>query len=133
MTARAGAARSNEIVWAGSGIVIHNSEKLDLINAVTEQGAIYVPVGMTIKSVRSRVRTACGTAAGLAQLKGIVKGGTAYAQQSHATTDVAGTTFEWVLTDAVVPAGEVLFFAGDGGATTTGDCDVIVVLVPAEG
>lgn len=124
--------RSTEIAWAGSIPLVINSEKLDLVNAVTEQGAFYCPVAMTIKSVRSRVRTACGTAAGLAQLKGVVKGATAYAEQSHATTDAAGTEKEWTITDANVPAGEVLFFAGDGGATTTGDCDVTVVLVPRE-
>lgn len=123
-------ARSSKVEWDGAGIIIKNSGKLDLINAVAEQNGFLVPFAAEIVSVRSRVRTACGTAAGLAQLKGVEKGATAYAEQSHATTDAAGTDIEWTITDANVPAGEVLYFAGDGGATGTGDVDVTVVLRP---
>lgn len=130
MTARAAGIRSIEVQWSGASNLVFGSAKLDLINAVTEQGAVLIPFDATIKEVRSRVRTACGTAAGIASLKGVEKGGTAYASQSHATTDAAGTDLTWAIADADVPAGEVLFFAGDGGATATGDVDVIVVLVP---
>ena len=120
--------RSDKIqVSKGGQPIIHNSGLLDLVTAVTEQNAILVPFDATIVSVKSRVRTACGTAAGLAAVEGVEKG-SAYASQSHDTTDAAGTEFEWTLTDAVVPAGEVLYFTGDGGATTTGDVDVTVTL-----
>lgn len=124
-------ARSSAIEYDGAGIQIKSSGLLDLVDAVTEQGGFLVPFAATIKEIRSRVRVACGTGPGVASLKGVEKGGTAYASQSHATTDTAGTDFLWTITDAVIPAGEVLYFAGDGGATSTGSVDVTVVLIPA--
>ena len=130
--AKLGEGRSSAIEWDGAGIIIHNSGVLDLVNAVTEQGGFLVPFAATLKAVRSRVRVACGTAAGTASVKGVEKGATAYASQAHDTTDAAGTDFDWTITDAVIPAGEVLYFAGDGGATSTGSCDVTFVLVPRE-
>lgn len=123
--------RSSAIEYDGAAIIVHFSGKLDLVSAVTEQAGFFVPFPCTIKEVRSRVRTACGTAAGTAQLKGVEAGATVYAEQAHATTDTAGTEFNWDIDVADVPAGEVLYFAGDGGATATGNCDVTVVLVPA--
>lgn len=125
-------ARSSAMEYDGAAIIIHNSGVLNLVDPVAEQAGFLVPFAATIKEVRSRVRVACGTGPGLAQLKGVEKGGTAYAEQSHAITDAAGTDLVWPIADAVVPAGEVLYFAGDGGATGTGSCDVTVVLVPAQ-
>lgn len=110
-------------------MLVH-SGKLDLVDAVAEQGAVYIPFDATIVAIRSRVRTACGTGPGTASLMGVVKGVTAYAAQAHATTDDAGTELDWTIDTADVAEGEVLYFAGDGGATTTGDCDVTVVLIP---
>lgn len=128
--ARSPAVRSNEVQWSGAGILVINSGKLDLVSAVTEQNGFLVPFDATILSITSRVRTACGTAAGVASVKGVEAGGTAYGSQSHDTTDAAGTDFAWTVSVSAVPKGEVLFFAGDGGATGTGDCDVTVVLAP---
>lgn len=122
--------KSSRVEYDGQAMVVHFSGKLDLVNAVTEQAGFLVPFAATIVSIKSRVRTACGTASGTASVKGVEKGATAYASQAHATTDAAGTDLDWTISTADVPAGEVLYFAGDGGATTTGDCDVTIVLVP---
>src|SRR4030066_1838511 len=102
MTARAAGIRSIEVQWSGASNLVFGSETLDLINAVTEQGAVLIPFDATIKEVRSRVRTACGTAAGNDSLKGGEKGGTANASPSHATTDAAGTDLTWAIADADV-------------------------------
>lgn len=126
------AVRSNEVQWNGVMPMVKHSGVLDLVTAVTEQGAFFVPVGMKIKEIKSRVRAACGTAAGVAGLYGVAAAAN-YATQSHATTDAAGTIKTWTITTEDVPAGEVLYFTGDGGATSTGSVDVTVVLVPANG
>lgn len=125
--------RSDAIeVSLGGQPLCKSSGKLDLVSAVAEQAGFLVPFAAEIVSVRSRVRTACGTAAGTASLKGVKKGATAYASQAHDTTDAAGTDFEWTVGTTAVPKGEVLYWAGDGGATSTGDCDCVVTLRPAK-
>lgn len=132
--AKSPAVRSSEVQYDGAGmLLVISSGKLDLVNAVAEQGAFLVPFDAEIVEVRSRVRTACGTAAGLAELKGVEAGATVYASKSHATTDAAGTDLVWTTAVSFVPKGEVLYFAGDGGATATGDCDVTVILKPKAG
>lgn len=106
-----------------------NSGLLDLVTAVTEQNAFYFHVPMEVVEIRSRVRTACGTAAGTAQV-GKVGDADFFGLQAHDTTDAAGTEFTWTLLNTLIEAGDVLYFNADGGATTTGDCDVTVVVRP---
>lgn len=123
-------ARSDKIAPSKAGVtMIHGSGLLDLVAAVTEQGALYVPFDATIVSIRSRVRTACGTGPGVAKV-GKQGDDDFFGLQSHATTDVAGTEFEWTLINTDVAAGDVIIFSGDGGATGTGDCDVTILLAP---
>lgn len=124
------AVRASEVQY--DGVVppfIHGSGLLDLVTAVTEQGALYFPDAMEIVSIRSRVRVACGTAAGTAQV-GTPATPTYFGTQAHATTDAAGTEFIWTLSQTLIPAGTVLVFSADGGATTTGSCDVTVLCRP---
>lgn len=124
--------RSDKIlVSQGGQPIVHGSGLLDLVTAVSEQAGLYVPFDATIVSIRSRVRVACGTAAGDALL-GSVKNADAdyFGVQAHDTTDAAGTEFEWTIINADVDAGDVIYFSGDGGATSTGSCDVTVTLSP---
>jgi hypothetical protein len=108
---------------------LKGSGLLDLVTAVTDQGALFFPVAMEIISIRSRVRVACGTASGTAEV-GTPADPDYFGTQAHATTDAAGTEIEWTIINSLIPAGTVLAFSANGGATSTGSCDVTVVCRP---
>lgn len=125
-------ARPQDIQQTAGGSLVPfaiNSGLLDLVTAVPEQNAFYFHTPMEIVEIRSRVRTACGTAAGTASVGKVGTSGH-FGSQAHDTTDAAGTEFTWTLTNTLIEAGDVLYFEGDGGASTTGDCDVTVVVRP---
>lgn len=123
-------ARASEVQYDGAFCPMPVvSGLLNLTTAVTDQGAVFFPVAMEIESITSRVRVACGTAAGIAEV-GTPADPDYFGTQAHATTDAAGTILYWTVINALIPAGEVLTFSSDGGATTTGSCDVVVVVRP---
>ncbi len=124
------AVRSGDIAYNGAlPPFAINSGLLDLVAAVSEQNGFYFPVAMEVVEIRSRVRTACGTGPGTAEV-GKVGDADFFGTQAHATTDAAGTEVVWTLLNTLIEAGDVLYFSGDGGATTDGDCDVTVIVRP---
>jgi len=107
-----------------------NSGLLDLVDAVTFQNGVYFPFAAKIVAIRSRVRVAPGTGAGTATV-GIVSDTDKFGTQAHAIAAAAGTQYTWeILNSGLIVAGDVVGFAGDGGSTTNGSCDVAVFWIP---
>lgn len=130
--AKAMVAKASEVQYDGAFCPIPvGSGLLDLTSAVADQGALFFPVAMEIESITSRVRVACGTASGTAEV-GTPADPDFFGTQAHATTDAAGTVLYWTVINSVIPAETVLTFSGDGGATTTGSCDVVCVVRPVD-
>jgi len=123
--------KSSSIQYDGPMPMVIHSALLDLVTAVTEQAAVLIEQSMTIKSIRSMVRVAAGTASGTAYL-GTIADPNAYAEQAHATTDAAGTLFDWTLILATIPENTVVVWGADGGSTSTGSVDCTAILVPLE-
>jgi len=108
------------------------SGKLDLVTAVAEQAPYYFPFRAKLLAAQIRVRTQLGTGAGIVGLGKFGAGASAtyFASNTVPITDVAGTVRIVTLTQSLAVPGDVFYFNGDGGATTTGDVDVWTVWVP---
>ncbi len=126
-------ARADRLQIAANGEMprIIHSGKLDGVTAVAEQAAHLIPFRARIINAYLRVRTAAGTAAYEVRI-GKQGDDDFFAKVSVPTTAAAGTIIPVapILVD-IIAKDDVLMFAADGGATTTGDCDVVVVIEPA--
>lgn len=120
-------------VPGGTPVFMHHSGLLDLVTAVTAQAPILIPFRAQIIAAGSRVRVQCGTGPGVAAI-GTIAAATAFTVFTLATSDAAGATQEQLaatmVTTAIIPAGSVVQFSADGGATSTGGCDIWFAYVP---
>lgn len=109
-------------------MLVH-SGKLDCVTAVTEQAAHLIPFRAKLVGGRVRVRTAMGTGAAIVKV-GKQGDDDYFATQSLATSDASGTVYDLTFVQTIVEKNDVITFAADGGATTNGDADITLVLVP---
>ncbi len=100
---------------------------LDGVGAVSNQAPHYFPYGGTIRSIWVRVRTAMGTAAAEIRV-GTLADADYFGLLSVLTTYAAGYQQKMTILQAAIVPGTILVFGGDGGATGTGDVDVLVIV-----
>lgn len=119
MSTRSPAVRSSDIQFNGQALVLHSSGDLALDAASTLNAGFYFPYGGELQEVNIVVQEACGTAAATFEV-GTLADQDYFATQSIATTDALGTTFKATLLQTLIVPGTTVYFATDGGATTTG-------------
>ncbi len=142
-------ARASEIQHDGAALLIpglgdagipvgvpvfhHPSGLLDLVAAVTTQGAIMIPFRAKIIAAGTIVRAQAGTGPAEVYI-GTIADPDAFALFTIATADAVGAVQEHTgveLLGSIVPAGTVVHFSANGGATSTGGVDVYFIYVPA--
>lgn len=103
---------------------------MDGVTAVVAQNPTLIPFRARIVGFYGKIRTVAGTAGYIIGL-GTVADTDAFGTITTVIGDVAGTIVQGVVTDPIIPKDTVVVFTGDGGATTTGNIDVVVLLEPA--
>lgn len=121
---------------AGAPVFMHNFGGLiDAVNAVAAQGALLVPFRAKIIYAKIRVRVQLGTGAAVIDL-GSTADTDRFVSKSVPITDAAGTTYEFIddddfATSRIILENSVICATGDGGATSTGSVDAMILFAPA--
>lgn len=146
------AVRSDQIIMAGSGLLLpgaahlpagapvlaHNFGGLiDAVNSVTLQGGLLVPFRGIILAAAIRVRAQLGTGAALIEL-GTTADPDRFVSKSVPIADAAGTVYLFVddddfATSRIIAENTVIAASSDGGATSTGSVDAMILFAPASG
>lgn len=124
-------ANSNEIHYQGGMNIFICSGLMDLVTAVTAQGYFLVPFAATVIDAMIKVVTACGTAAATFSAGIVGTAGYIVNAQSIATTDAAATIIKPTIANSAIAANTLIYFSADGGATSTGDAVMTLLLRPA--
>lgn len=106
-------------IYADREVFILSSGLLDLVNAVANQGAWMAPAPATLLAVRVRNFAQLGTAD--AHLYLGKQGDPDYFMDLTVPfADAAGTFYTGTLLQTAIAKDDVVYWSGDGGATSTG-------------
>lgn len=121
---------------AGAPVFMHNFGGLiDGVNAVAAQGALLVPFRAKIIYAKIRVRVQMGTGPAVIDL-GSTADTDRFISQSVPISAAAGVVYEFIddddfATSRIIEADSVIIATGDGGATSTGSVDAMILYAPA--